>query len=512
MRRAVVVFLFSAALFGQGASLSEIREMVGRDPLARQLAALGPASRKAVDVKTLITKGELDLASLVQRKVGLEVFPKDEQRFRSDIFKKLFPKLNVPNTGALTSSAGSTSAVSGSGVPLILNFALERGGITQSTKGTVLTMKGNLLGVARGLGASDAYCLALSCGAKEDFLRRVTFGVGFDMSRANSEAGTGTVAATNQPVAFRLQSAKEQFDHLSVRFDILNRRDIRGSQFKTAWQKFLVADDVKAAAGELSKTTSDLLDEEVMFKARQKLEPALLAAEDLEAMAVAIDSVASEAAKAISAKEMTAQRLAALQKAHSLYAAIIDKAARESATAFSHAIEYTLSRPKNQPELSNVRYVGSGGFGKNEEWRGTINAGLEFYNQKPVGVQVGTLRDVQLSAQIDRVFWGKKPVNLTFSAAAYYQWMKERAVIVITPGDFAPGTNISLSGAAPALLAPEGSIGLGQLKLTLGVRDTKVKLPLSFTVANRSELIKPTKRVLGGQFGISYDFDSLFKP
>lgn len=512
MRRLLCLAFLSTTIFGQGASLADIRAMIAADPTASRLAKLSPNARKLADVKTMISEGELDLASLVQRRVGLLVFPKDEQQYRKDVFKELFPKLIAPTTGAMTGSSGSTSAVSGTGVPMILNVAFERGGITQSTKGTVLTMKGNLLGIARGLGASDAYCLALSCGAKEDILRRVTFGVGFDMSRTTSEAGTGTVAVTNQPSAFRLQSAKEQFDHFTMRFDIRNRRDIRGSHFKEDWEKLLKSDDMKAAAVELSKSTDGLLDLDVMVKARQKLEPALLTAAGEEEMAVAIDTIVNEAAKAIMAKEMSAQRLDALQKAHTLYAGKVDTAARDAATAFSHAIEYTLTRPKNQPEITNLRYVASGGFGTNEVWRGTVNAGLDFYTQKPVGTQVGTLRDAQLSAQLDRIFWAKKAVNLTFSAAGYFQWMKERAVIVITPGDLAPGTNISLSGAAPALLAPEGSIGLAQLKLTLGVRDTKVKLPLSFTVANRSELIKPNKRVLGGQFGISYDFDSLFKP
>ena len=61
-----------------------------------------------------------------------------------------------------------------------------------------------------------------------------------------------------------------------------------------------------------------------------------------------------------------------------------------------------------------------------------------------------------------------------------------------------------------SLISSRGNIGLGQVKITFGLRDTKVKIPLALTFANRSELIKANE--VRGQIGISYDFDSLFKP
>ena len=301
---------------------------------------------------------------------------------------------------------------------------------------------------------------------------------------------------------------------MTVRFDLYNQRDLRGARFAEEWDNRLADASVKAKAEALATASANLFDPATndLSPIRGELVTALKGATTVDQMATMIDAAAAKGAQAVVVAGANAARLSAFQSAKAAYEAAIDIAARTAVQKFSHAIEYSYLKPKNQPELSNIRYVGSGGFGVDEAWRATFNAAAEFYQQRPAGTKVGVFRDIQVSAQLDRIFHAKSAVNVTLSAAAYYQWMKERAIITITPGEVAPGTNILLAGQAPALLAPEGNIALGQVKLTLGVRDTKVKFPVSFTFANRTELIKPTKTVWGGQFGISYDFDSLFKP
>ena len=55
-------------------------------------------------------------------------------------------------------------------------------------------------------------------------------------------------------------------------------------------------------------------------------------------------------------------------------------------------------------------------------------------------------------------------------------------------------------------IAQQGHIGVLQVKLTIPVKGTGVKIPLAFTVANRTELIK--EKDVRGNFGITFDFDS----
>jgi hypothetical protein len=46
------------------------------------------------------------------------------------------------------------------------------------------------------------------------------------------------------------------------------------------------------------------------------------------------------------------------------------------------------------------------------------------------------------------------------------------------------------------------------VKLTLSFKGTGLKIPIAFSYANRTELIKATER--RGHIGITYDFDHLF--
>jgi hypothetical protein len=72
----------------------------------------------------------------------------------------------------------------------------------------------------------------------------------------------------------------------------------------------------------------------------------------------------------------------------------------------------------------------------------------------------------------------------------------------------APASAATASTAASAApLAPKGHLGIGQVKLTIPVKDG-IKIPLSITVANRTELI-PEKKIIRANFGMTFDFDAL---
>jgi len=54
----------------------------------------------------------------------------------------------------------------------------------------------------------------------------------------------------------------------------------------------------------------------------------------------------------------------------------------------------------------------------------------------------------------------------------------------------------------------KGTIAVGQFKLTVPVKGAGVKVPLSVTFANRTDLIK--ERVVRANVGLTYDLDTIF--
>jgi hypothetical protein len=62
------------------------------------------------------------------------------------------------------------------------------------------------------------------------------------------------------------------------------------------------------------------------------------------------------------------------------------------------------------------------------------------------------------------------------------------------------------------LVAPQtsGDIATGQLKFTIPIRNTGIRFPLSFTFANRSDLVK--ERFSRANFGVTFDLDKIFAP
>jgi hypothetical protein len=172
------------------------------------------------------------------------------------------------------------------------------------------------------------------------------------------------------------------------------------------------------------------------------------------------------------------------------------------------SLEFNGVHPLGQANVSNVKLVYSH-QPTNAPLLLTFNAAAEWYDSLPSGIKQGRLRDLQAAAQVDRRLGTLPSLGpITLTAAFYYQWMKDNALISIPAGNTAPGTGIVLPGAASTLLAPKGNIDIGQVKLTLPIKDGTIKVPVSFTWSNRTELINESEK--RGQIGLTLDFDSLF--
>jgi len=133
----------------------------------------------------------------------------------------------------------------------------------------------------------------------------------------------------------------------------------------------------------------------------------------------------------------------------------------------------------------------------------TMNAALSIYTHTPVGVD-HALKSINLTAQLEHPLGRGLPApTLTF--AARYSYL---------PYDTVAGTGATAGNAnTPAVtsttvaMAPQGHIGFFQAKLTIPLKDSGVKVPLSVTASNRTELIN--EKDVRGSIGFTLDLDTL---
>jgi hypothetical protein len=135
----------------------------------------------------------------------------------------------------------------------------------------------------------------------------------------------------------------------------------------------------------------------------------------------------------------------------------------------------------------------------------TLNAAVSFYDKTPA--TASRWRDLQFAGQVDRRLGAASDARgMILTVAAYYQWMKDDALITIEDTSTLPGTTIPVPENAVPLLKTKGHIGAAQAKLTFKLGET-VKVPLSVTWATRKELIDESE--VRGQIGFSFDLDQL---
>ena len=68
--------------------------------------------------------------------------------------------------------------------------------------------------------------------------------------------------------------------------------------------------------------------------------------------------------------------------------------------------------------------------------------------------------------------------------------------------------NNTITSAGLVVPNTKGDLAVGQFKITIPVKGSGVKIPISLSVANRTDLIKETD--VRGNVGVTLDLDSLF--
>ena len=383
--------------------------------------------------------------------------------------------------GSSDNSAGATSLTSKGSVPAILGFAVENGALTRTTSGTTVTFRGNPVGIIKALGNAGFVRSYQEDDASTRFLRRFSFAVSFDTSRE-----TGQSASSQTGNAFTGDS--QQLSSYAFRLDLLNKRDPRDSAYQGRWNK-LIEGDLVETNSRLAKIGPFLLDDPAFVDWHRKATDAIAAAAPED-----VATVLEQQLDKLRELELSAPAEANIDtfiKAFNAYLKgrdeILDVVAKGPIITF----EYATIRRVDAVDLSNFKLIAEGAL-----FRGradlTANASLTILTKIPAGSTLDRIRDVDLSGQLDVLLGEVQKVgSIVLSFSGKYKRVMQDTMM-----------------AGGMMADTKGDIGVGQVKLTIPAKGSGVRIPISVTFANRTELIK--EKIVRGNIGITFDLDLIF--
>jgi hypothetical protein len=449
------------------------------------LYAVALSTRMASDPAVAQVKAQMDAASrLAVNKLKADV---DEVRVDKQV-------------GSASSSAGSTSLTTKGSVPAILGFAVENGALESSSSGTSITFTGRPVQIIQALqdiGWTEGYKV-IEKNPGLGFLNRFSFGLTFDASR------------TGQNSTFTGNA--NQISDFTFHVDIVNHRDPRDKRYdKDYWEplqhgvaqemalntyqvndKILTSEAYGAVFNPWLDTTLDNITDAILQNGTVKNNDALNQVLDQRLAAIPLPSGPTDPTTIAAFAQSTQQMLDARKK-------ILDFVG----TAPIFTFDYTLHRATpgvapqpTLPDTSNFKLIFE--FAPIKGGSFTSNGAVTIFNSQPQTIAANRIRDAQFSSQLDVPVAKSIPKigNVVLSFAGKYEFIPDD---VLTPA-----TNDTIFGPGLAL---RGNIGLGQAKLTIPVKGSGVKIPLSLTVSNRTELIKEND--VRGNIGITFDLDSI---
>lgn len=469
-----------------------------RQSLCSLIRNTKPAGNVTGPIAIEFSDSDADLVRVI-----VSTIVKDEDSKIRDFLLKTEKVRTDKQIGSDAKNNGTTSIVSKGGIPAFFAFAVENGAAVSSIDGTTMTFRINpagLLQTVRGAGFADLFEERRKSPLL-DILGKTSLGFSFDTTRSvTTPTFTGK---ENQLSAF------------SFRYEFINERSPRSKKYQGVWQNFVKTSGQKYLESQITLFErifgdSDNGDTEFLLpelqtwlnnlNARLKTDSDLIhklinEGKDTEATTRIEDIIASELPNLPVAKIKQHPSFAALNASIELdqeylnaRQAAIDKIADGQVATF----EYINFREPVKPDTHSLRFIWEKGFWKGMDF--TVNASMTFYNKKPANPAVKRLRDFDVSGQFDipmRRFDLGVLNDSVLSFAGKYQRLNTD--VIQENGTIAPGT--------------KGDIAVGQFKFTVPIGDTGIKIPISFTFANRTELIK--EKEVRGNFGITFDFDSI---
>lgn len=393
-------------------------------------------------------------------------------------------------------NSGSTSLVVKGGAPSVFGFAVSNGALTQSQSGTTFTFRGNPVGIIKLLQNKtfDESYLEDERDPFTRFVKKTSFSVSFDTDRGN------------EPGVF--DGDPQQLSAWSVRHEFVNERDPRHRRYRDALRDFLAREGDNLTRAIFDTYTSLIVDVGGAggrpLKGDRFKDPALQAwLEETNALVSAAPPgdveavVKSQLDKFPAPGGLSSESRDAVERFARNFSGYVSARRRlldEIAKGKVVTFEYTSNREVNAPDLSNFRLIAETGvFGGKADLTG--NASFTVYNARPA-FGARRVRDFQFAGQLDVPFRVTGVGNFVFSFAGKYERLMGDATAL--DGTVLPGTR--------------GDIAVGQLKLEVPFLPG-MRLPLSLTLANRTELVRETE--VRGNFGFTFDMDKIlarFKP
>jgi hypothetical protein len=403
-------------------------------------------------------------------------------------------------TESAATVGGGTSAVNKGSVPWLFAFALEHGALTQSVDGNLVTMRGNIANIIKALSARD-YLTSYELGQDNLFVRAVSaasFAVSFNTSSGNASPTFSSNSISNA----------------SAHLDIYNRRDPRDRKWRSAWVDLAKSALVDVATARGRFTTLIQTNHSVEFQTWRNAAIARLAALPGAATDQEVQSALQEIAKDFAntfgklndvreSGKQVLSALAAYSAEKKTVTSLIDHSpvlsfdysySDQSTVTLPSSPSQTFSVNQTPPSLSGVNLTFAGYLLAGSQF--AVNASADLFNSTVPGTGMGRVRDYRLSGQIEVPLpeipnLGKSSISFSGVFLALLEEPLGQQVLV---------------NAVP--VSTKGNIGLFQAKWTIPIKGAGVRIPLSFTSSNRTELIKESEK--RGSIGISFDLDNLF--
>jgi len=480
MAKKIFVALFCSSVFASGV------EAQGIVALKKEVQRFGDP-----------TENVADLIAEVRDNLWKEVLlvPDPEEK-KQEIAKILAFSRGDLQTGATSGASGSTSAVVSPLLPAIFGLAIENGAITRTVSGTTISLKANPAGLVCAARPETATAVALR---DHEACNRLWTRLGITSSFDTSRGEKKTELAN-------LETLRSQFSEVSVRYELLNRRDVTLDRVRTAAQPF----QEKAQA--LLKEQEELA--KAMEGATSQIESDLMTLVDSTPWKGATSEVRRKMVEEVVRKVVTDTKLPAGAAAdvRTVWRETLDAYNRlenSIAGALVVTADYSFQRPDiatedlaggivpkgtRPPDLHTVRIV----FAKAPvpDLDVTGNVSVSLFDEKREDMST-VFRDVRLGVE------GKFKLRSlngygrpTLSFAGLYTYLHQSPL------------GLGITSFNGVTLKEKGHIGVFQTKLEFPAANNGVRIPLSLTVANRTELIKESD--VRGQIGVSFNLDSLF--
>jgi hypothetical protein len=403
-------------------------------------------------------------------------------------------------SGASGSASGSTSAILSPLLPAIFGFSFENGAITRSVSGNTLTLKANPAGL---LCASAADADAVSR-RSEDACRTV-------WKRAGFTASFDTSRGEKNPQLENLQTLSGQFTELSARFEVVNQRTLTARAYNQRFGNVAGFNSKAQAlvqtmatlpsalftdyAARLAEVLTALVATPAYRNANANAKADLLrtAIEPIELPPLPDEaSIANLQSQWLSTLEAFQRQQDAVLNAPVLTAVYGYQKPDVATAATASSIVPAGIRPPNLHSFSLVYAQGI----QATRLDLTANASASWFNEVRSGMP-GAFRDFRTGVQATfrlREVRGYGVPTLTF--AGLYTYLHQEPLGL---------GNVAFNEAQ---IKEKGHIGLFQAKLEFPAGKNAVRIPVSFTYSNRTELIKESD--VRGQVGLSFNLDQLF--